>query len=400
MFKKLFKFLKGYVIIEIYGKNAERFINICLRRGVEIQDTMPEADGRIQLRIAKNDFFALPSIARKTGVRVRIKRKRGLYNIIARYKNRYMFAAGFFAFLIFVAIASQFIWVVEINGVETADYENIIAVLEENGVKSGVRKKDLPPLAEIKRDILFKNDNIAWAWVYIEGAKARIEINEKIIPPRVTDKSISGSIVSRCDGVIKSITAKSGETRLSAGEAVSAGDVIISGKVSTYREGDPEDYIYVRAIGTVEAYTTHTAEGDYKICYETRIPTGEKKSYYSLELFGKKYDLFRNKSISYEEFDKIDSRHELSVPFWGYSGIAVTSEKYSEVDVNREPLSIDTALEMARVELEEKISKELYAGSQLISSDISYEQSDKDTIHVKLTMDFIENIGIEMPVEE
>ena len=36
MFKKFFKFLYGYVIIKVYGKGAERFINICLRRNINV----------------------------------------------------------------------------------------------------------------------------------------------------------------------------------------------------------------------------------------------------------------------------------------------------------------------------------------------------------------------------
>ena len=36
MFKKFFKFLYGYVIIKVYGKGAERFINICLRRNIDV----------------------------------------------------------------------------------------------------------------------------------------------------------------------------------------------------------------------------------------------------------------------------------------------------------------------------------------------------------------------------
>lgn len=400
MFRKFFKFLKGYVIIEIYGKNAERFINICLRRGIEVHDAKPMENGRIEISVSKKDFFRLPSVAYKTKTKVRIKKKRGLYNIIARYKKRYMFVFGFFAFLAFITFMSQFIWVVEINGVENADYDSIIAVLEENGVRSGARKKDLPPLSEIKKRILFQNDDIAWAWVYIEGAKARVEISEKIIPPQVIDKSVTSSISARCDGIIKKITAKSGELLMKEGDAAAAGDVIISGKVGTFREGEAEKYIYVRALGTVEAYTTHRAEGEYKTYYESRTPTGEYKTYRSLELFGKKFDLFKDNGISYEEFDKIENRHELSLPLLGYTGISLCSERYDEVTVNREPMPVETVLEKARTELEEKISKELVSGSTLLSSDITYESVDKDTIRVKLNMSFIENIGVETPTEE
>ena len=41
MFKKFFKFLYGYVIIKVYGKGAERFINICLRRNIDVWNIKP-----------------------------------------------------------------------------------------------------------------------------------------------------------------------------------------------------------------------------------------------------------------------------------------------------------------------------------------------------------------------
>ena len=45
MFKKFFKFLYGYVIIKVYGKGAERFINICLRRNIDVWNIKPFDDG-------------------------------------------------------------------------------------------------------------------------------------------------------------------------------------------------------------------------------------------------------------------------------------------------------------------------------------------------------------------
>lgn len=400
MFKKFFKFLKGYVIIEIYGESAERFINICIRRQIRIYGTKPLENGKIRLCILKSDFFRIRSVAYKTKTSVRIIKKCGLYNFVTHYKKRYMFAVGFIVFLLLFLITSRFIWVVEINGVENTNVDRIIAVLEKNGVKSGALKKNLPSGYELKRDILNANDDIAWAWVYIEGTKARVEIHEKSLPPQIIDKSVSCNISAQREGVIKEIIVKSGELLLNEGDAVSPGDVIISGRVATYREGDPEKYIYVHALGTVLAYTSHIAEGDYPVYYESRIPTGEKKSYYALELFGKKFDLPGNKSISYENFDKIEKRHELSLPYLGYLGISLNSECYEEVTVNKEPLSIETALEIARTELEEKISGELLGGSKMIGSELSYEYINNETIHVKLNMNFIENIGVETLIEE
>lgn len=82
----------------------------------------------------------------------------------------------------------------------------------------------------------------------------------------------------------------------------------------------------------------------------------------------------------------------------GFSGIALHVKKYTEVSINKEPLSIETSLEFAKNDLEAKISKELTLGSVFQDESIEYVQTDNETINVKLTMNFIENIAITQPI--
>ena len=64
MFKKFFKFLYGYVIIKVYGKGAERFINICLRRNIDVWNIKPFDDG-IEMCIFHKGFFSYTSSQKK-----------------------------------------------------------------------------------------------------------------------------------------------------------------------------------------------------------------------------------------------------------------------------------------------------------------------------------------------
>lgn len=396
MFNKFFKFLRGYVIIRIYGKGAERFLNICLRRNINVWNTMPCENG-IELAMACSDFFLIRGIVRKCRVKVYIKEKHGLRHLLHLYRKRYVFLAMIALCVILCALSTQFIWLVEINGVENSDVGSIIETLDELGIKSGALKRSLPDGMDIKREIINGTDNIAWAWVYIEGAKARVEIYEKIIPPNVVDKDTPCDIVAACDGVIKKMIVKSGEEKVREGDAVSAGDVIVSGKVATYKEGYPEEYIYVHSMADVEAYTSHKKSGEYKLYYESRIPTGKHKTLYSLEVFGKMFSL-PQKEIQYEDYDTSEKRHELYIPFFGYTGIALDTIKYDEVSINHEPLSIETAVEFAKNDLEEKIAKELTQGSKLTDENIEYEKTDNETIKVTLEMNFIQNIATMQPM--
>lgn len=396
MFKKFFKFVRGYVIIEISGKYYERFINICLRRGIEIWDTQPW-DGGVRLCMYNRDFRSIRDAARKCSVTVKICKKLSLKHTLYLYRKRNVLIVCALIAVVFSIAVSQFIWVVEINGVEQADIESIAKTLDELGVKSGTLKKNIPDGMDIKRRIINDTDGIAWAWVYIDGVKARVEIYEQTLPPDIVDKSVPCDIAAACDGVIQRMVVKNGQEQLREGDAVTAGDIIVSGKVPVYKEGNPEEYIFVHSIADIFAYTTHTRTGDYKLYYESRNQTGDRKTAVSLELFGKLVSPFDGEP-EFEEYDISENRYELSLPFFGYTGIALYIKCYREVVVNKEPISVDTALEFAKNDMEAKISKEIRAGSTLKDENIEYVQTDNETINVKLTMNFIENIATTQPM--
>ena len=72
--------------------------------------------------------------------------------------------------------------------------------------------------------------------------------------------------------------------------------------------------------------------------------------------------------------------------------------EYDEVNVNREPISTETALEFAKNDLEGKISKELTPMSVLTDEKLEYEKTDNETIRVTLEMNFVRNIAVEQPL--
>ncbi len=401
MLNKFFKFLKGYVIIGLYGNNTERFVNICIRRNIHI-GFVSRSEDEVRICVMKGDFPLLRPVARKTHTRVKILKKCGLYNLIGRYGRRYALILGTAAAAAFFFICSGYIWTVEINGAENIDCEKLCGTLRECGIYAGAKKKNLIGGTEIKNKILSENDGIAWAWVYIDGAKATVEVYEKIIPPSVTDRNAPCDIIAACDGYIKNIIVKNGHAEVQKGDIVCVGDVLISGTVPIFKKGiDTEErYMQVHAMGTVEAYTSHHASGVYKLYYESRIPTGKSKRRCRAEIFGKSFKLFLKESISFENYDKIENRYELKLPFIGYTGLAWSCTSYSEVSVKREPISVDSVMEFAKNELEEKISKELLYDAALTDSSMNYSYIDDETVKAELTMNFIEKIGTEQSKEE
>ena len=396
MLNKFFKFLRGYVIINVYGKNTARFINICVRRGMRILSTHPAENG-VTVTLYTADFMNIRPVARKCRVRVRIKERHGARHMARLYGGRYAFFIAAVVCVAFCVISTRFIWLVEINGADEDNIEEISAVLDEIGIRRGALKASLPDGMEMKRAILDGADSVAWAWVYIEGAKARVEIYEKTLPPPVADINEPCDIVASCGGVIRKMTVREGEERVREGDAVSAGDLLVAGTVSAYREGDAENYILVHSLAEVRAYTTHTAAGDYKLYYESRVPTGRVKRRRVVDLFGKAVSVPFG-TLKFENYDRAEKRRELNIPFFGYSGIALDTVEYSEVVVNREPIPEETSLEFAKNDLEARIAKELMPGSVRMDETLEYTRTDDETIRVTLKMNFTENIAVPVPI--
>ena len=72
-----FRSFRGYLRIRIKGYGATRFINICSKRGIKLWD-MEKDDEGYELCITVPDFWKIPDIVRKTGVRAAIVSKHGL----------------------------------------------------------------------------------------------------------------------------------------------------------------------------------------------------------------------------------------------------------------------------------------------------------------------------------
>ncbi|MBR5271014.1 MAG: sporulation protein YqfD, partial [Clostridia bacterium] len=67
--------MKGYVIIEIYGEQSERFLSICAKRGINIFNIQRTNNNTFTLRMQKCDFFKIRPVAYKTHTRVKILKK-------------------------------------------------------------------------------------------------------------------------------------------------------------------------------------------------------------------------------------------------------------------------------------------------------------------------------------
>lgn len=392
---KILDFFMGYVIISLRGRYTERFINICVRRGIRVWRIRRRSETQMTLCMRMADFVNIRSVARKTYVKVHIIQKKGLPALMRRYRKRYVLFVGTLLVLICAAVMSGFVWIVEVRGTENIPPERVLQAAAEAGIYKGARKSALKDVGAVRNIISDRINELAWVWVYIDGVKATIEVKEKSAPPYVVDKKTPCDVVALRDGIIKQITVKEGNTYLKPGDAVLAGETVIYG---TMLNSDNTKVSYVHALGIVEVYTNYEKSGEYKLYKEIRTPTGKSEHKYTLNLFSKQFRLYRNENVQYKEYNKTQKNRELTICGID-TGIGLSSVDYDEVSVTRESISEDTATEYARDELEALIAAQILPQSQLTDRNITYDYVDDETIRVTVSMSFTERIGTEKPIQ-
>lgn len=274
MLLRLIRLIRGYVTFKIIGRFPERFINLAIKRGIGIFDAEPKKDF-ITASMLVSDYKVIRPIARRCSVKLRIQSRRGLPFVTHKYRFRWGIAAGAAVCLIVSLLLQNFVWSVEINGINTLSETKFIAALREAGFYEG-RFKGAIDLHKIERELLLEFKEIGWMSINLMGSHAEIEVKEKALVPEKAYSAEYCNIISSADGIILSENIKRGTSEVMVGSAVSKGQLLVSG---TY-ENTLGELKFVDADAVVIASTeyTFTATCDEVISYYEPCDNGKRTS--------------------------------------------------------------------------------------------------------------------------
>lgn len=247
MIIKIFRFLVGFVRFRAVGGFTERFINECKKDNIPLWN-IENRQGEIFANTNAGGYKQMRSAAKRTGMRLKIIKKRGLRFFINKNRMRSGLCIGGVACLLILITLSQFVWRIEVVGNVETQEDEILSVFEEQGVKIGAKTSDLN-LKEITETALHSLDALSWASVNKKGSVLCIEVREKKKIPEMYDSSTPTNVVASDDGVILSSDILQGTEEIKVGSAVRKGDLLISGVV-IHKDGTQE---LIHADGFVRA---------------------------------------------------------------------------------------------------------------------------------------------------
>jgi len=207
--KILINYILGYVNIEIEGFNIERFINICISKRIFLWNINRKKSSVMTVSIGVEDFKKIKEIARKSNCKFKINAKKGMPFIFNRYKKRKIFLIMLLIVILFMYILSNFIWNIELEGIENINTDEIYKTLEKNGLKIGTKKQSIST-KDIVNNIRLQREDIAWIGIDIKGTNAKVQIVEATKKPEIIKEEEYCNIISDKKGIITKINALNG----------------------------------------------------------------------------------------------------------------------------------------------------------------------------------------------
>lgn len=383
--KILIYFILGYVNIVVEGFYIERFINTCISKRIFFWNTKRSKSTVFSANIGIKNFKEVTKIARNCKCKIKITTKNGLPFVLNRYRKRKFFVISLTAVIISIITVSNFIWNIEITGVEDENVKSeIIEIIKKEGVEIGKYKKNIN-LQNLINKIRIDRDDIAWVGMKIKGTNLIIQIVPADEKPEIIDENEYCNIVASKDGIITKVQAQNGTPVVKEGDVVKKGDVLIKGEI----EGKYTEKRLVHSQGDVTAKVWYTSTE--KVYYNQVIDnqTGNKEKKYTIKINNFQINLFKTLS-KFKNYDTIRTIKKLKITSNFYLPIEVVVNENFEKQTSEFSYDKNEAKEIGIKLAKNKLNEQIH--NNIINTYIKFEEKE-EYVEVEVIYEVLESIG-------
>lgn len=385
---------RGVVTLTITGVEPERFLNECARQGVLFWGTEPVDAVTLRMKIHARRRRKAEAIAARLMCEVQADSEEGAPFFLLRMSRRYGLLVGMGVSILSALILSQFILTVQVTGNENLPTAVILSELRRQGVRPGAFGPGLDEGAIAQR-VLVELEELSWMAVNLNGTRANVLVRERVEKPELENARRPADVVAEATGILTQVEAWQGKALFQEGDTVVAGDVVISGwmpiEPPPYSEITNLGGRSVRAEGRVEARTWRTLTAAIPTQTWVKSPTGREKTLFSLSVFGKRLNFYRNSGISFAEYDKITDVKNLTLPGGTQLPICLIKETVREVELFSAEIDREMTAQMLEGRLRGRLSALVEEG-EILSGDVVCRE-DKGLFQVSLLAECREEIG-------
>ena len=385
-------FLFGYRRIEADADSRTAVMDICLRNEITYVSFRYEKDGAISFITSYRSAKRLLQVAQAEGVRIRILQGGGLPHLIWKHRHRAGLAVGVLLATVLIFLSGRVVWDIRVMGNETMTESEVRAELAECGLFVG---SYIPHVhaSELENRVLMTSDRISWISIYLDGTVAKVQVIEHTEAPPKEDLSRPANLIASCDGQIELIQLYRGNCVVKQGQAVKAGELLVSGVYDSNTVG----YRFTRASGKVLARTERTLTVEIPLIETEKCYLEPKCEEIILNFFDFSLNIYKFNKNTDSTCDIIKEDKDLNLFGQGRLPVCISLSyalPYETVQRTRTP---EEALALAYAELEYKLAA-LSSDTQLLSKTIRTELGETSLI-LECTLSCVEDIAVQSEFE-
>lgn len=396
----LWNFFRGYVMAEVTGFSAERFLNLAVNRGVYVWDVERTPNG-LRLKVSVRGFKLLKGCARKSKCRVRIVGKQGWPFILFRYRKRKILMGGAVFFILALYGLSLFVWRVDVSGQERLSRDEVLAYAESRGLAVGAFKYAVGT-KQLQREMMAQFPEIGFIDIHIKGTRASILIAETIPKQELVDKDSPCDIIAAKDGLITGIVTGAGRPMVKVNDVVRRGEVLVSGTLLLHSDLQGESTVPVHAYAEVWAKMYTNINFSIPLEYTEKAYTGRVTKRYAAQFlfadgWAVQFPHFFGSSIPYENYDRITYRRQPGVSGDYPLPVVFTVEEYSEFVPETRMRTVEEAMQLADRMVTSRILREFDFQADIIDKRVEFYET-PDALYVGALITTNERIDVAVPV--
>lgn len=374
----LWEWVRGYVIIKVTGRMLEKLVNMAAARRIGLNDVTTLGPRMMLARVSIDDYRRLGPILRACGCWATVDQRVGAPFLLSGLARRKFLLFGLVIFVVVLHVMSSVLWTIDIIGAD-ADQEGMIRqILCDMGIARWTPLSSVDCDA-IRSEITKSVEGLAWVGVEQQGTGLILRVAGKVLPDA---PAATIDLVASEDSVIVRLIVLAGLPRVSEGQTVVAGQVLVSGKEPS---GEDNSVVHARAI--VEGRVWREGRGKTPLVVEQRVRTGRKAIQYRIVCGNIDFTLGRVGGFG--AYDTSVYRRDLG------SGVELVRIERHEISVTTTRISRGEAYELARASAEESIRGRLRGDARIVSvtEKVSDEAAMADAVEVVLIVETVEDIG-------
>lgn len=305
--------------------------------GIPIYRTAERTDGfGIRFTILRNDYRKVLLLSKKYGYECGIQRRIGVYWHAKRMVSRPVLVVGIILFMALTLYLPSRVLFFQVEGNHRIPSKRILQACNEAGVGFWSDRNEVRS-ERVKNALLEQIQELKWAGINTRGCVAVITVKERLIEEKPVSGQVS-SIVASTDGIISSCTATKGNMLVKPGQAVTCGEVLISGYTDcglSIRATRAEGEVYARTNREMTAVLPNAQQTKGEILRE--------ETKYSLVIGKNRINFYKGSGILGDSCDKMYTEYVLTLPGGFVLPVSLIAETWRVWDSVEESITEETA---------------------------------------------------------